>query len=131
MAISAWQSWSSKDDMHKKLGLVSGFFVQIAESAQLLLSLHRTYKSWCKMKKIFAAAMLLLMMTACCGTKGPALEGTTWKLLEMNGQRDAALFNAVADDFTFTLDPAELRISGKTNCNRFFGVARSILRVWA
>ena len=41
------------------------------------------------MKKIFAAAALLLAMTACGGSQKEALplEGTTWKLAKMDYHR--------------------------------------------
>ena len=60
------------------------------------------------MKKIFAAAALLLAMTACGGSqkKALSLEGTTWKLAKM----EAIPANA-----------ADTMVAGRTNCNRFFG----------
>ena len=73
------------------------------------------------MKKYFAAAALLMMMAA-CGSAGQdkKLEGTTWKLAEMEGIPAEAI-NAGADAFTLKFDAADTLVSGRTNCNRFFG----------
>lgn len=53
------------------------------------------------MKKIFAAAALLLAMTACGGSQKKALplEGTTWKLAKMEAIPAKAV-DAEADFFT-------------------------------
>ena len=69
------------------------------------------------MKKIFAAAALLLAMTACGGSQKKALplEGTTWKLAKMEA------IDAEADFFTLQFSAADTLVSGRTNCNRFFG----------
>ncbi|WP_418992112.1 META domain-containing protein [Alistipes sp.] len=73
------------------------------------------------MKKIIAAAALLLAMTACGGAKhDKALEGTTWKLATMPGIPASAI-SSQADAFTLHFDPADTLVSGRTNCNRFFG----------
>lgn len=74
------------------------------------------------MKKIFAAAALLLAMTACGGAKKQAvsLEGTQWKLEKMAGI-PAASINKEADFFTLTFNRADTMVAGRTNCNRFFG----------
>lgn len=72
------------------------------------------------MKKIFTAAVLFAAMTACCGGAQTALEGTTWKLAEMEGIPAEAI-NAGADAFTLKFDAADTLVSGRTNCNRFFG----------
>lgn len=73
------------------------------------------------MKKYFAAAALLLAMTACGGAKhDKALEGTTWKLATMPGIPASAI-NGEADAFTLRFDPSDTLVSGRTNCNRFFG----------
>ena len=72
------------------------------------------------MKKIFTAAVLFAALTACCGGAQTALEGTTWKLAEMEGIPAEAI-NAGADAFTLKFDAADTLVSGRTNCNRFFG----------
>ena len=74
------------------------------------------------MKKIFAAAALLLAMTACGGSQKKALplEGTTWKLAKMEAIPAKAV-DAEADFFTLQFSAADTLVSGRTNCNRFFG----------
>ena len=74
------------------------------------------------MKKIFAAAALLLAMTACGGSQKKALplEGTTWKLAKMEAIPAKAI-DAEADFFTLQFSAADTLVSGRTNCNRFFG----------
>ncbi len=74
------------------------------------------------MKRVFAAAVLLLAMTACGGSqkKALSLEGTLWKLSEMKGIPVTAI-DAEADFFTLQFNPADTMVSGRTNCNRFFG----------
>ena len=74
------------------------------------------------MKKIFAAAALLLAMTACGGSQKEALplEGTTWKLAKMEAIPAKAI-DAEADFFTMQFSAADTLVSGRTNCNRFFG----------
>lgn len=74
------------------------------------------------MKKIFAAATLLLAMTACGGSqkKDLPLEGTTWKLSKME-TIPAKAIDAEADFFTLQFNAADTLVSGRTNCNRFFG----------
>lgn len=74
------------------------------------------------MKKIFAAAALLLAMTACGGSQKEALplEGTTWKLAKMEAIPAKAI-DAEADFFTLQFSAADTLVSGRTNCNRFFG----------
>ena len=64
------------------------------------------------MKKIFAAAALLLAMTACGGSQKKALplEGTTWKLAKMEAIPAKAV-DAEAD--FFTLQRSEERRVGK------------------
>lgn len=73
------------------------------------------------MKKYFAAAALLVM-TACGGpaVENKPLEGTQWKLSTMEGITAEAI-NKVPDFFTLKLNAADTMISGRTNCNRFFG----------
>ena len=73
------------------------------------------------MKKIFAAAALLLAMTACGGSQKKALplEGTTWKLAKMEAIPAKAI-DAEADFFTLQFSAADTLVSGRTNCNRFF-----------
>lgn len=74
------------------------------------------------MKKIFAAAALLLAMTACGGSQKKALplESTTWKLAKME-TIPAKAIDAEADFFTLQFNAADTLVSGRTNCNRFFG----------
>ena len=74
------------------------------------------------MKKIFAAATLLLAMTACGGsqTKNQPLEGTSWKLSRME-TIPASAIEAEADAFTLEFNAADTMVAGRTNCNRFFG----------
>lgn len=73
------------------------------------------------MKKFFAAAALLLAMTACGGSHHKnELAGTTWKLTRMDSIPASAI-NAGADYFTLQFDAADTMVSGRTNCNRFFG----------
>ena len=73
------------------------------------------------MKKYFAAAALLMMMAA-CGSQKEALplEGTTWKLAKMEAIPAKAV-DAEADFFTLQFSAADTLVSGRTNCNRFFG----------
>ena len=73
------------------------------------------------MKKYFAAAALLMMMAA-CGSAGQdkKLEGTTWKLAKME-TIPAKAIDAEADFFTLQFNAADTLVSGRTNCNRFFG----------
>ena len=74
------------------------------------------------MKKYFAAAALLLAMTACGGSQKKALplEGTTWKLAKMEAIPAKAI-DAEADFFTLEFNAADTMVAGRTNCNRFFG----------
>lgn len=74
------------------------------------------------MKKIFAAAALLAAMTACGGSQEKALplEGTSWKLAKMDAIPAKAI-TAEADYFTLEFNAADTMVSGRTNCNRFFG----------
>lgn len=72
------------------------------------------------MKKIFAAAALLLAMTACGGSHEIPLEGTTWKLASMEAI-PASVADAEPEFFTLWFDAADTLVSGRTNCNRFFG----------
>lgn len=73
------------------------------------------------MKKIFAAVTLLVAMTACGGRAHHdlSLEGTTWKLTSMTGIPSSAI-NKEDDYFTLEFN-ADTMVSGRTNCNRFFG----------
>ena len=65
------------------------------------------------MKKIFAAAALLVTMAACgSAAQDKTLEGTTWKLAKMESIPATAI-NQETDFFTM--------VAGRTNCNRFFG----------
>lgn len=72
------------------------------------------------MKKYFAAAALLLGLVACGGHRDTKLEGTTWKLASMDGI-PAQTVDQETDYFTLRFDAADTTVSGRTNCNRFFG----------
>ena len=73
------------------------------------------------MKKMLAAAALLFAMTACCcSQKNLPLEGTTWKLTRMDSIPASAI-TAEEDAFTLQFNAADMRVAGRTNCNRFFG----------
>ena len=74
------------------------------------------------MKKIYAAAALLLVLTACGGSqkKDMPLEGTTWKLGKMEAIPSTAI-HAESDFFTLQFSAADTMVAGRTNCNRFFG----------
>ena len=73
------------------------------------------------MKKVLAAAVLLLGLTACCcrQTSLP-LEETTWKLSKMESIPASAI-TAEEDAFTLMFNAADTLVAGRTNCNRFFG----------
>lgn len=72
------------------------------------------------MKQFLAAAALLAALTSCGGGAQQALEGTTWKLSEMEGI-PAEVIASSADAFTLMFDAADTLVAGRTNCNRFFG----------
>lgn len=74
------------------------------------------------MKRMIAAAALLAAMTACGGSqeKSLPLEGTTWKLAKMD-VIPAKNIDAEPDFFTLEFNAADTMVSGRTNCNRFFG----------
>ena len=74
-----------------------------------------------KMKQILGAAATMLMLAACGSPKtNLPLEGTQWKLTEMDGKADPA-FAAGEDTFNFTLDPSRMMVYGVGACNRLFG----------
>ena len=63
----------------------------------------------------------MLMLAACGGQKvNLPLEGTQWKLMEMDGKANPA-FTAEPDTFNFTLDPSRMMVYGVGACNRLFG----------
>ena len=65
-----------------------------------------------KMKQILGAAAAMLMLAACGSPKtNLPLEGTQWKLTEMDGKADPA-FAAGEDTFNFTLDPSRMMVYG-------------------
>ena len=73
------------------------------------------------MKKMLAAAALLFAMTACCcSQKNLPLEGTAWKLSKMESIPASAL-SSEEDAFTLLFNAADTLVTGRTNCNRFFG----------
>lgn len=73
------------------------------------------------MKKILAAVALLVAMTACGGAQNnKPLEGTVWKLSSMEGIPASAI-EGEGDAFTLLFNGEEMLVSGRTNCNRFFG----------
>lgn len=71
------------------------------------------------MKKYFAAAVLFFSLSA-CGGADKMLEGTAWKLAQMEGIPAEAM-TGEADAFTLNFSNADTMIYGRTNCNRFFG----------
>ena len=74
-----------------------------------------------KMKQILGAAAAMLMLAAGGSPKtNLPLEGTQWKLTEMDGKADPA-FAAGEDTFNFTLDPSRMMVYGVGACNRLFG----------
>ena len=74
-----------------------------------------------KMKQILGAAAAMLMLAACGSPKtNLPLEGTQWKLTEIDGKADPA-FAAGEDTFNFTLDPSRMMVYGVGACNRLFG----------
>lgn len=67
------------------------------------------------------AAAALSVLAACGGSKANLpLEGTQWKLTEMNGEADP-VFEAEEDTFNFVLDPSENKLLGRGACNYIFG----------
>ena len=73
------------------------------------------------MKRIFAAAALLVTMAACgSAAQDKTLEGTTWKLAKMESIPATAI-NQETDFFTLEFNAADTMVAGRTNCNRFFG----------
>ena len=73
------------------------------------------------MKKIFAAAALLVTMAACgSAAQDKTLEGPTWKLAKMESIPATAI-NQETDFFTLEFNAADTMVAGRTNCNRFFG----------
>ena len=70
------------------------------------------------MKQMIAAAGLLLMLAACGGEKNVSLENTQWKLQSAAGIPTGAI-EAEADNFTLNFEART--VSGRTNCNLFFG----------
>lgn len=71
-------------------------------------------------KMIFAAMLLGGFLASCDGGNVRPLEETTWKLVSMEGIPAEAI-DSEEDAFTLFFDPAEARLAGRTNCNRFFG----------
>lgn len=73
------------------------------------------------MKRMLVAAAALSVLAACGDSKtNLPLEGTQWKLTEMDGKADPA-FDAEEDTFNFTLDPSRMMVYGVGACNRLFG----------
>lgn len=72
------------------------------------------------MKKMIAAAVLLLSLAACNSGDKATLENKQWKLVKANGIPADAI-NREADFFTMTFDAQQQMVNGRTNCNRFFG----------
>ena len=70
------------------------------------------------MKQMIAAAGPLLMLAACGGEKNVSLENTQWKLQSAAGIPTGAI-EAEADNFTLNFEART--VSGRTNCNLFFG----------
>lgn len=73
------------------------------------------------MKRIFAAAALLVTLAACGGAKNDVpLEGGFWKLVSMEGIPAEAI-EAEEGNFVLSFDAGESMVTGRTNCNSFFG----------
>lgn len=72
------------------------------------------------MKNMIAAAALLLTLAACSSANKATLESTSWKLVKANGIPSQAI-DREADFFTMTFDAQQQMVTGRTNCNRFFG----------
>ena len=73
------------------------------------------------MKQFVCAVAALLTMSACESPKeNLPLEGTQWKLTEMEGTANPA-FSAEADTFHITFDAAKKMVYGAGACNRLFG----------
>lgn len=73
------------------------------------------------MKQIVCAVAAMLMLSACNSSKvNLPLEGTEWKLTEMDGTANPA-FAAEADTFNITFDAAKKMVYGVGACNRLFG----------
>jgi len=75
-------------------------------------------------KKMIMAAFAASLLLSGCGTdkkrEALPLEGTSWKLIELNGTADPA-FAADADSFWFMLDAERKMVAGVGACNRLFG----------
>lgn len=75
------------------------------------------------MKKFIFAVATFFTLTSCCGGAEQTLqlaEGQAWKLSNMEGIAAEAI--AVKPDFfTLMFNAEELSVSGRTNCNTFFG----------
>ncbi|MDE5578992.1 MAG: META domain-containing protein [Alistipes sp.] len=73
------------------------------------------------MKKMLAAAALLVAMTACGGARNDKpLDGVVWKLVSMEGIPASAI-GSEEDAFTLVFNGEESMVAGRTDCNRFFG----------
>lgn len=73
------------------------------------------------MKRFLCAVAALLTMSACESPKeNLPLEGTQWKLTEMEGTVNP-VFSAETDTFHITFDAAKKMVYGAGACNRLFG----------
>ena len=68
---------------------------------------------------IAASALLTLAGISSCGQNNPTIEGSIWKLIEMNGVQNPVF--GEADYFTIIFENTEHKIAGAGACNRFFG----------
>lgn len=74
------------------------------------------------MKRIFVAAAVVLALAACgrSSKQNLPLEGPVWKLTHTAGI-PAEILGTDDDAFTLEFHAADTLVSGRTNCNRFFG----------
>lgn len=71
------------------------------------------------MKRLFAAVVLLCMLTACGRRDGHSLDGM-WKLVLMEGI-PASEIGDEENAFTLVFNTADTMVFGHAGCNRFFG----------
>ncbi|HEU0014501.1 MAG TPA: META domain-containing protein [Longimicrobium sp.] len=71
--------------------------------------------------RVFALALMVGSLGACLPVQAQGgtspLAGTSWRLVELNGQRVVA----GGETLTLVFDAAEPRVSGFGGCNEFFG----------
>lgn len=76
------------------------------------------------MKKLLLIALSAIVLIACSGEKKSSLIGTSWMLVELNGQPvdRSELTDAEAYTLNFEQDSTGVRVFGMGDCNRFFGM---------